>query len=231
MRIHGRPITGAHFRHICQYGDSEPDWWFNADIIYACLQLVKDRLPRIRLISAVATSKILYGNLAGAVCEFHGRDGAKHIRLYDWIIVMFNITNPRGNGMHWTLGDCFLTDRVVSYYDCMRQYSHRTQHIQAMACFLEFAATSPTPPDDRPWQCVERGTEDMAVQDNSYDCGPSVLIMADAISSGILLTVLKNAVVERSRLHIASCLLLTTSVDLRNFLTAEVRPGVIHARQ
>ena len=55
--------------------------------------------------------------------------------------------------------------------------------------------------------------------------------MADALSSCVSLTVLTNAVVERSRLHIASCLLLATSVDLRNFLTAEVRPGVIQMRQ
>ena len=50
--------------------------------------------------STVVTFKILHGDLAGATREFYGRDGAKHIGLYDWIFFVFNITNQRGNGMH-----------------------------------------------------------------------------------------------------------------------------------
>ena len=164
VRINGIPITGAHFRRICQYGKSEPVWWFDGDIIYAYLHLVQDRLPRIRVMSAVATTKILYGDLAGAAREFHGRDGAKHIGLYDWIFFVFNITDQRGNGLHWTLGGCHVADRIVSYYYYMRRYSHRTQHLQAMASFLEFVASTSTTHDDRPWQCVESGAEGMAWQ-------------------------------------------------------------------
>ena len=40
VRINGIPTAGAHFRRICHYGDSEFDWWFNDDIIYAYLHIV-----------------------------------------------------------------------------------------------------------------------------------------------------------------------------------------------
>ena len=56
-----------------------------------------------------------------------------------------------------------------------------------MVSFLEYAATCDA---DR-----------MAVHDNSYNLRPSVCIMADAISSGVHLSVLTNAVVNRSRLE------------------------------
>ena len=107
------PSPGAHFRRIRQYGDSKYDWWFNDDIIFAYLHLVQDRLPRIRRMRAVAISKILHGDLADAVREFHGRDRAKHIGLYDWIIFVVNITDQRGNGMHWTLGGCLVTSSAT----------------------------------------------------------------------------------------------------------------------
>ena len=64
---------------------------------------------------AVATSKILPGDLAGAAREFDYRDDAKHIGLYDWIFFVFSITDQCGNGMNWSLGGCLVTYKIVSY--------------------------------------------------------------------------------------------------------------------
>ena len=50
--------------------------------------------------SAVATSNILHGDLAGAAREFYGRAGVNHIGLYHLIFFVFNITDQGWNGMH-----------------------------------------------------------------------------------------------------------------------------------
>ena len=65
----------------------------------------------------------------------------------------------------------------------------------------------------------------MELQDNSYDCDPSVCLMADALVSGVPLSVITCAAVANSRLYIAMCLRTGVSDDLARLVTAEIRPG------
>ena len=64
----------------------------------------------------------------------------------------------------------------------------------------------------------------MERQDNSYDCGPSVCLMADALAAGVPLTVITCDVVAKIRIHMANCLRVGEALDLANLVTSEIRP-------
>ena len=91
---------------------------------------------------------------------------------------------------------------------------------------MELMAASEANEDSRPWQCVNEGTTSMEQQNNSYDSGPSVCFMADALTSGVPFSVITCAAVTSSRLYTGKCLLTGEAPDLARLITAEIRPGL-----
>ena len=173
----------------------------------------------------VATSAILRGDFETAAREFRSRRDNHLLTDYDWIFFIFNIKSPQGRDLHWTLGGCNVANRCIGYYDFGQVNRDSGVHLLAMQRFMELLVSTEANGDSRPWLCVPEGTASMERQNNSYDCGPSVCLMADALVSGVPLSVITCAAVANSRLYIAMCLRTGVSDDLARLVTAEIRPG------
>ena len=65
----------------------------------------------------------------------------------------------------------------------------------------------------------------MERQDNSYDCGPSVYLMAGALASRVPLTVVTCDAVAKCRIYVATCVRVGEALDLARLVSAVIRPG------
>ena len=99
-----------------------------------------------------------------------------------------------------------------------------------MQQFIELLVSIEANSDSCPWLCVSEGTAFMERQNNSYNCGPSVCLMADALVSAVPLSVITCAAVANSRQYIAMCLQTGVSDDLARQVTAQIRPFRIRVK-
>jgi len=208
------------FQRLCgdEHGVLYKHGWLNDEIIQAYASYLCTLAPDLKVANAFVPGAILQRNYSEALrhLRYLPRQGGR-FGEHKHLFVVFN-----DNNVHWTAVGINTVNRSYTYYDYMKTYTRRAEHMAAVHDFLQHVDSLATGSPLSPWVAHLDGTADMVTQANKIDCGVGVCFIIAAVSHDIPLSVFTVDEIYNGRWHIANCFLARQLAPWRDLLRTEL---------